>query len=258
MRGGKLCLEKNDEDDIYTLGRTIDPVNTHVYIDANNEDILIKIVSHKSEYEESKEMSDNFNFVPKVYGFFKCEKKTLEPKYSRQQILIKAQHPYNKTQEELDELLGPPANGYIEKTYPVHYLVMERIYGHSFDSSSMSLNHKLNLLDQHISEIYDKYEQLCSKGVKWKDLFGRNIILRDYPDEFGNNIYFIDFDGVEFTGRQITPITPEKFYKSLRIDLKTTNPRKGGQNRIKSKKGYKSKRNKKSKQTKKYKIKNKK
>lgn len=169
--GGELSPDDNDKDengntvpDIYTKGRLFLEDFPHLWLDENNENIIIKSIKSRSECDNIKTLSERFDFVPRYYGCYTCDITQKRPRY--------------KKPGEFDEI-----------KVKNNYLVMERLNGRSIDDTSRTFEEKLELLQNNIDEIYEKYELLCDNGVDWGDLYGRNVVIGD-----DGKIYFIDFD----------------------------------------------------------------
>jgi len=231
--GGRLCKFNEVDNDIYTKGNKFISSIDHLWLDEQNENIIIKKIFSTNECDLTKKMSEMFDFVPKYYGCYECDDVKLRAKY--------------KKPGEFDEI-----------KYKNKYLIVERLHGKSLDDNAYSLEDKINLLNIHIDEIYSKYLLLCDKGVKLNDLYCRNIILTD------KGIYFIDFDAW-YTTFYDHPIEENKRFSKIDLlndimrDLIETN-KNGGKakyktNKIKNKKTKRNKNKKTKRKTKKYKTK---
>lgn len=132
--------------------------------DKDNENIVIKNVTSKTECKNTKMISEIVDFVPRFYGCYTYNDIKLRPKY--------------KKPGQFDEI----------KTENI-YLVMEKINGRSLDDSTFTFEEKINLLRNNIDIIYSHYITLCDAGINLGDLFCRNIMMTD-----DGKIYFIDFE----------------------------------------------------------------
>jgi tRNA A-37 threonylcarbamoyl transferase component Bud32 len=190
LKGGKLCIHNDYPDDIYTLGREI---HYKVFLDKENENVIIKTKVSKDEYELSKNIhsiaidNNNHHFTPNIYGFFECFEITNIPKLTAQQQRIKAWNAFhpNEPQRDLGEIK------YIEKKNYINYLVMERINGRTLEdiiSDNDNRENIIGIIEKYINIIYEYYNILCNRGYKLNDLFSRNIIITN-----NDTIMFIDF-----------------------------------------------------------------
>ena len=73
LKGGKLCTIQNIEEDIYTKGEFLNPNFRHIWIDKNNENIIIKHITSEEECTMTEMMANLFDFVPRYYGCFTCD-----------------------------------------------------------------------------------------------------------------------------------------------------------------------------------------
>jgi serine/threonine protein kinase len=164
-QGGSLCNPPYDinkpENDIYTLDAELStheytdiPVN--IYTDALHPDVIIKIVQNPHEYKILK-LLEHTGFTPKIYGFYKCN--------------------------------GDPAKLKSFQRNSKMYIVMEKLEGHDL-LELVRGPAGLDILNDHIEEIYLLYNILMDKGFINTDLFLQNIILSH------GKIYFIDFEYV--------------------------------------------------------------
>jgi hypothetical protein len=216
MEGGKLCENINNPDDIYTLGNEI---HKYIYLDQENENILIKKYVLKSEYELSKQIyivainNNNQHFTPNIYGFFECNEIIKIPKLTNEQQRNKVWnlHNPNEPQRDLGEIQ------YIDKNKKVNYLVMERFIGTTLqyilffenEEPRFSFQETMQIVGKYIDKIYEYYNILCDRGYKLNDLFSRNIIITNNDD-----VMFIDFgpDLVEvYVNNKLK--TYEEYYK---------------------------------------------
>lgn len=205
MIGGRLCEFNSVDNDIYTKGRNF--MNfSHLWLDENNENIIIKSTGSTIECENTRKLSEKFDFVPRYYGCYTCNSVKKRPRYGKP--------------GEFDEI--PVKNV---------YLVMERLNGKSIDDSSRTFEEKLELLNNNIDEIYQKYEILCDKGVNLTDLYCRNVVIGD-----DGKIYFIDFDDLttvpEEDGVPIRKKSKDEFLRYMLEDLYDTNRRTFNNNSI--------------------------
>lgn len=218
LKGGKLCNFQNMEGDIYTKGSLLDPKFKHIWLDENNENIIIKKIKSEEECEMTKMMADEFDFVPKYYGCFTCNDIERRPKYKK-------------------------PNEYDERNVKNIYLVIQRLNATSLDDSKYSIDKKIELLETYMSQIYEKYLLLCDKGIIWRDLYCRNILVDDE-----GKIYFIDFD-FEFSEIMEGSIpkeqryTEEQLHEDLIRDLYESNGGRRRKNKNKTRKN-KSRKNK--------------
>jgi hypothetical protein len=226
MIGGKLCdiLVDQSNDDVFTLG---DNVYRGIYVDKHNPNVLIKIIQDKNEYILSKLLEHN-DFIPKVYGYYKCKKYISVPKYTLEQQRIKAYNMYHPNdQRDLGEIKYDNSR----EDFP-QYLVMERIRGDTL------VNLNIDTIKNYIDEIYRLYNILADKGFILEDLAARNIII-----SHTGKVYFIDFDP-ELTNNTLNSIpiskrlSKEKLEKILIDELKEEqlNFKRGGKTKNKTKK----------------------
>lgn len=184
FKGGKLCTLENIDGDIYTKGRQYIPELPHLWLDADNENIIIKEIKDKKECDNAKFMSEKFDFVPRYYGCYTCN------------------------------------NG---SRRPLIYLVMEKINAVSLnpnpdDFDEDSVNEKLIKLNKYFPKIYEKYSILCDNGILWGDLFCRNVLVDDNDD-----VFFIDFEDeyIEFFNYPVpNRLTPEELLENMENDLR--------------------------------------
>lgn len=183
LKGGKLCTLENIDDDIYTKGNLAFP---NIWFDENNDDVIIKLIYNIKECENAKIMAEKFDFVPRYYGCYKCDK------------------------------------AYPGVTWgtPI-YLVMEKINGVSlnpdqFDFSDEAIAEKIKKLNQYFPEIYKKYLLLCKEGILWNDLYCRNVLIDN-----NENVIFIDFDDkfMKFFNHEVPPMSYDTLLKKMLDDL---------------------------------------
>ena len=219
MTGGRLCEFNDVDNDIYTKGRQFISSMPHIWLDKDNENIIIKNVTSESDCEIAKRISEMFDFVPRYYGCYTCNDIKLRPKY--------------KKPGEFDEIKNKKV-----------YLIMERLNGRSLDDNTYTFEEKTNLLESNIDNIYFHYLILCDAGIKWRDLYCRNIIIAE-----NGKLYFIDFE-YDNTSFLNTPIpenkrhTRESLLKDIMTDLKDTNNYNGGKLRKHKSRKHKSRKHK--------------
>lgn len=187
LKGGKLCLDENIDNDIYTKWYSPDRSFTTIWLEAEGDgDKIIKLVHNTTECENARIMAEKFTFVPRYYGCYKCNKI------------------------------------YTGGNKPPIYLVMEKINGVSLDPGSFVDNdeiieNKVKKLEQYFPEIYEKYLLVCKEGVLLNDLYCRNIIINDK-----NEVIFIDFDDTytKIYEEEVEPMSSEDLFQKLSNDLK--------------------------------------